>query len=108
MRPYQRAPKQKTVWLVEIPQPALPSLPEPLAAEERGQERPWLADRLEPEDLELARGLLDSLTRREREGLERKARERFGELAPEELEKALVDLVVRRSFGPARLARYGL
>jgi DNA-binding transcriptional MocR family regulator len=84
IRPYTREPKRETAWLVDVPEPALPGLPEGLQEEQRPAG--WLADRMDPEDLELARGDLD----------------------PEELQKAVLELVARRSFGPARLGRYGL
>jgi predicted AAA+ superfamily ATPase len=66
------------------------------------------SDRKDPEGLELARGLLDSLPPSRREELEREAAEQFGDLDPEELQKAVLELVARRSFGPARLGKYGL
>lgn len=105
IRPYPREPKRQTAWLVTVPGPRAPALPEGLREEAAGP-REWLVDRLEPEDLELAKGLLDSLPPQERERLEQKARERFGDLDPDELGKAVLELVVRGSFGPARLPRY--
>ncbi len=65
-------------------------------------------DQLDPGDLELARGLLESLTPGKREKLEHKAQERFGAADPEQPRKAALELVVRRSFGPDRLRKYGL
>jgi hypothetical protein len=62
---------------------------------------------MDPEDLGLARGLLDSLPAVHREELEREALERFGDLDREELEKAILELVARRSFRPDRLRKYG-
>ena len=106
IRPYTREPKRETAWLVEVPEPALPGLPEGLREEQRPAG--WLADRMDPEDLELARGLLDSLPPSRREELEREVVEQFGDLDPEELQKAVLELVARRSFGPARLGKYGL
>jgi len=53
-------------------------------------------------------GLLDSLPPCRREELEREAIEQFGDLGPGELEKAVLELLARRSFGPARLGKYGL
>jgi DNA-binding transcriptional ArsR family regulator len=103
LRPYPREPKRETAWLVEVPEPALPGLPEGLQEEQRPAA--WLADRMDPEDLELARGLLDSLSPSRREELEREAVEQFGDLDPEELQKAVLELVARRSFGPDRLRR---
>lgn len=52
-------------------------------------------------------GLVESLPPQEREALERQARERWGELDPEELARAVLELVVRRYFGPASLCKYG-
>jgi DNA-binding transcriptional ArsR family regulator len=106
IRPYTREPKRETAWLVEVPEPALPGLPEGL--QEAQRPAGWLADRMDPEDLDLARGLLDSLPPSRREELEREATEQFGDLDPEELQKAVLELVARRSFGPARLGKYGL
>ena len=106
IRPYTREPKRETAWLVEVPEPALPGLPEGL--QEAQRPAGWLVDRMDPEDLELARGLLDSLPPSRREELEREAAEQFGDLGPGELEKAVLELLARRSFGPARLGKYGL
>jgi hypothetical protein len=61
---------------------------------------------MDPEDLKLARGLLGSLPPSRREELEREGIEQFGYLGPEELQKAILELVARRSFGPARLGKY--
>ena len=107
LRSYTREPKRETAWLVEVPEPALPGLPEGLQ-EEALHPGGWLVDRLDPEDLELARSLVDSLAPSRREELEREATEQFGDLDPEELQKAVLELVARRSFGPARLGKYGL
>ncbi len=104
--PYTREPTREIAWLVEVPEPALPGLPEGLQDEQRPAG--WLADRMDPEDLELARGLLDFLAPSRREELEREAVEQFGDLEPDELQKAVLELVARRSFGPARLGKYGL
>jgi DNA-binding transcriptional ArsR family regulator len=106
LRPYTREPKRETAWLVEVPEPALPGLPEGL--QEAQRPAGWLVDRMDPEDLELALGLLDSLPPSRREELEREVVEQFGDLDPEELQKAVLELVARRSFGPARLGKYGL
>jgi DNA-directed RNA polymerase subunit F len=61
---------------------------------------------MDREDLELAQGLVDSLPPSRREELEREAAEQFGDLDPEELQKAVLELVARRNFGPDRLRRY--
>jgi hypothetical protein len=68
----------------------------------------WTTDRKDPGGLKLARGLLESLPTSRREELEQEATEQFGDLDPEELQKAVLELVARRSFGPARLGKYGL
>jgi len=91
---------------VEVPEPALPGLPEGL--QEEAEPRGWLADRMDPEDLELARNLMDSLPPARREELEREAAGRFGILGEEETRKAVLELVARRSFGPDRLRKYGI
>ena len=104
LRPYTREPKRETAWLVEVPEPVLPGLPEGL--QEAQRPAGWLADRMDPEDLELARGLLDSLPPSRREELEREVVEQFGDLDPEELQKAVLELFARRNFGPDRLRRY--
>lgn len=105
VRRYTREPKRQSVWLVEVPRPGPPPLPEPLRAE-RPAGRDWLVDRLDPEDLDLVRSLVAHLLPSERERLEREARERLGAEDPEDVEKAVVELVVRERFGPARLAKY--
>ena len=91
---------------MEVPEPALPGLPEGL--QEEAEPRGWLADRMDPEDLELARNLMDSLPPARREELEREAAGRFGILGEEETRKAVLELVARRSFGPDRLRKYGI
>ena len=91
---------------VEVPEPALPGLPEGL--QEEAEPRGWLADRMDPEDLELARSLVDSLPPARREELEREAAERFGFLGEGERRKAILELVARSSFGPDRLRKYGI
>ncbi len=101
VRPYPRRPKRKTSWLVVLPAPHLPDLP-PGLREERAP-RAWIVDRLEADDLELARGLLNSLGPAEREAIERQAAE---ELKDEDPEKAVLEIVVRRYFGPGRLQKY--
>lgn len=106
IRVSERAGRRPTLWWVDPPPRRDPPLPEALPTP--GPAVRWLADTLEPEDLELARELAGSLSPAEREELEREARERFGAADGEELEKAVLELVVRRRFGPARLRRYGL
>ena len=106
LRPYTREPKRETAWLVEIPEPTLPGLPKGL--QEEAEPRGWLADQMDPEDLELARSLVDSLPPARREELEREAAGQFGLLGEEEMRKAILELVARSSFGPDRLRKYGI
>jgi hypothetical protein len=104
-RPSERRARRATVWWVDLPgwpEPMLPeALPLPSAAPGR-----WLIDLLEGEDLEAARALLESLPPSERDRLAQEAAARFGDLDPGETEKAVAELVIRGSFGPARLSQY--
>ncbi len=68
LRRYTREAKRQTVWLVEVPRPGPPPLPEALrTASLAGQG--WLVDRLDPEDLALASSLVPDLLPSQREGL---------------------------------------
>jgi hypothetical protein len=49
IRPYTGEPRRETAWVVEVPEPALPRLPESLR--EEGRPGVWVVDRLDPEDL---------------------------------------------------------
>ncbi len=107
---YPRERRRPTAWLVKIPEATPVRIPEPLKDDLRRLEtrRPevWLVDRLDEEDRAAAQALLEGLTPGRRRELEAEARERFGELDPEEIEKAVAELVIRRGFGPARLWKY--
>lgn len=90
-----------TVWWVSVPQVASEA---PVVPREDG----WLVDRLDPEDLDTAWALVHALTPVARRALEAEAEALYGPLSPQDLEKAVADILVRRNFGPARLARYSV
>lgn len=89
---------------LEPPAPLDPQLPEPLRVDQ--PPRTWLVDVLAPEDLEDVKGLLDAMGRTQRAAPQQEARERFGPVAPSEVNRAVAELVIRYFFGPDRLARY--
>lgn len=79
----------------------------------RGSEAPLLLDQLDPEDRSLVEGMYDGLGQAERDRLLQEAVRilrargwRRPELAGEDLERMMKELLLQRSFGPERLRKY--
>lgn len=79
----------------------------------RGTEGPMLVDHLDPEDLSLLEGMYEGLGQGERDRLLQEAVRilrargwRRPELAGEDLERMMKELLLQRSFGPERLRKY--